>query len=186
MREDNFPHPVSDPAGAGLPEYADEDSTADDDVPSAREADGPSPAALPLGRGDSPLAVEDFGITAEERRQGEPLTGRLAREEPDVAPVEPVPSAERGADPEPEENEWFPVDPPEATDDGPVDPQLESPVSMYERIGDDPVTGGTVGRLVQPDQGAGLDTEKDEVGIDAGAAGGGPSAEEAALREIRP
>ena len=29
MRRDDFPNPVSDPAAAGLPEYADDDSSAD-------------------------------------------------------------------------------------------------------------------------------------------------------------
>ena len=33
---------------------------------------------------DYPLAVEDFGTTPAEQREGESLDGRLAREEPDV------------------------------------------------------------------------------------------------------
>ena len=33
---------------------------------------------------DTALAVEDFGTTSEEMHGGEPLTGRLDREEPDV------------------------------------------------------------------------------------------------------
>ena len=43
---------------------------------------------------------------------------------------------------------------------------------------------GTVGRIVEPDQGVGEDTEADAVAYDAGAAGGGATAEEAALHEI--
>ncbi|HWA67026.1 MAG TPA: DUF5709 domain-containing protein [Mycobacteriales bacterium] len=35
--------------------------------------------------GDAPIAAEDFGMTAEEERAGEPLDGRLARELPDVS-----------------------------------------------------------------------------------------------------
>jgi Family of unknown function (DUF5709) len=34
--------------------------------------------------GDEPVAVDDFGTTAAEQREGEPLDLRLAREEPDV------------------------------------------------------------------------------------------------------
>jgi hypothetical protein len=34
--------------------------------------------------GERPVASVDFGITAEEMRSGEPLGGRLAREEPEV------------------------------------------------------------------------------------------------------
>ena len=33
---------------------------------------------------DTALAVDDFGTTAEEMHEGEPLDGRLAREVPDV------------------------------------------------------------------------------------------------------
>ncbi len=33
---------------------------------------------------DTALAVDDFGTTAQEEHDGEPLDGRLAREEPDV------------------------------------------------------------------------------------------------------
>jgi hypothetical protein len=38
--------------------------------------------ALPA---EQPAATVDFGVTVEEMRDGEPLAGRLAREEPDVA-----------------------------------------------------------------------------------------------------
>jgi hypothetical protein len=133
MRRDDFPTPVSDPAAAGLPEYADDDSTADERVPSVREADGPDPAPLPPDREDGPLALDEYGTTAEEQRRGEPLEGRIAREEPEVSYA---------------------------------------------------VSGGQVGRLVQPDQGAHEDTEADEVAVDAGPSGGGASAEEAAMHEI--
>ncbi|MDQ1713265.1 MAG: hypothetical protein QOE45_2715 [Frankiaceae bacterium] len=34
---------------------------------------------------DRPVAVDDFGTTAEEQREGESLDGRLAREQPDPA-----------------------------------------------------------------------------------------------------
>ena len=34
--------------------------------------------------GDEPTAVDDFGTTAAEQQEGEPLDGRLSREEPDL------------------------------------------------------------------------------------------------------
>jgi len=40
MRQDNYPHPVSEPAAAGLPDYAADDSTTCDDVRLGRETDG--------------------------------------------------------------------------------------------------------------------------------------------------
>jgi hypothetical protein len=46
-----------------------------------------------------------------------------------------------------------------------------------------PRTGG-VGRLVEPDEGARTDQEKDTVATDAGEAGGGLAAEEAAMHEL--
>ena len=88
----SYPRAVSDPAADGIPEYADDDSTAYDDVNTGREADGPNPAALPADREGGPLALDEFGTTAEEQRLGEPLEDRLAREEPDVT----VPAAGAG------------------------------------------------------------------------------------------
>jgi hypothetical protein len=191
MRRDDFPHPVSDPAASGLPEYADDDSDADLDVPSSREADGPDPAPLPPDREDGPLALDEFGTTAEEQRHGEPLEARLAREEPDVAAADPAGTADAsrdGADDLANANvphEWNEPDPYAGdADELPIDPEVGGPVSAYERVGPDAVTGGLVGRLVQPDQGGLEDTEPDEVAMDAGAAGGGASAEEAAMHEV--
>lgn len=67
-------------------------------TPSAAEAEGiPDPGLSGPGQlesgdtegtveppHDTALAVEDFGTTAAELRDGEPLDGRLAREEPDA------------------------------------------------------------------------------------------------------
>jgi hypothetical protein len=192
MRRDDFPNPVSDPAASGLPEYADDDSDADLDVRSPREADGPNPAPLPPDREDGPLALDEFGTTAEEQRQGEPLDARLAREEPDVAgadPADPADASRDGAASLATANvphEWNEPDPDAVdADELPINPDVDDPVSAYERIGPDPVTGGLVGRIVQPDQGIYEDTETDEVAMDAGASGGGASAEEAAMHEVR-
>jgi hypothetical protein len=188
MRRDDFPHPVSDPAASGLPEYADDDSSADLDAASPREVDGPDPAPLPPDREDGPLALDEFGTTAEEQRHGEPLDARLAREEPDVETAESAGASQDRADDLASANvphEWDEPDPDAGGgDDAPIDPDVDSPVSVYERVGPDPVTGGLVGRLVQPDQGIYEDTEADEVAVDAGPSGGGASAEEAAMHEV--
>jgi hypothetical protein len=98
MSTEHFAEPVTDPEADGLPGYADDDSFADPDRPSSREADGPAPAALPA---DRPLGTTEFGTTSEEQREGEPLEDRLRREEPDVTAeidpptvVDPVAEAE--------------------------------------------------------------------------------------------
>jgi hypothetical protein len=53
----------------------------------------------PTPPGERPAASVDFGTTAEEARSGEPLAGRLAREEPDVDELRGV----GAADPYPED-----------------------------------------------------------------------------------
>jgi hypothetical protein len=160
----DFPSPASDPEAEGLPDVADDDSTARDDVGTGREADGPDPAPLP---GDSPAAVDRFGVTAQEQRDGEPLDFKLGRETPE-RPIEQT-DAELAAD---------------VADPGPTsDP--DSPVSLYDRDDIDLGTssGTPVGRLVEPDEGHRSDEEADSVAQDAGSAGGGASAEELAMHE---
>ena len=188
MRDDDYPHPVGDPEADGLPETADDDSTAYDDVDSPRAADGPDPASLPGDR--EPLAVDRYGTTPEEARLGESLDLKLGREAPDPAFAEtgaradatPSPIAAESFDAEPADAETDVVDSDTSLDvSGTVEPRTDSPVSMYDTgIGGG---GGLVGRIVEPDEGAHEDTEADMVGYDAGAAGGGPSAEELAMHE---
>jgi len=174
--DDTYPKPVSDPAADGIPEYADDDSTAYDDVDSPRAADGPDPYPTPGDREDAPAALNEYGTTPAEQLRGEPMDQRLAREEPDVTPDA------LGGDLR--DNEDGPVDRGLLADQTAVDPALDSPVSMYDR--DEPGLGpdGPVGRLVAPDEGAHEDTETDEVAFDAGAAGGGASAEELAMHRV--
>src|SRR6266545_2070140 len=74
--DDSYPRPVSDPAAGGIPEYADDDSTAKDDVDSPREADGPDPYPLPLDRDDGAQAINEYGTTPDEQRRGEPAGHR--------------------------------------------------------------------------------------------------------------
>src|ERR1041384_7968453 len=80
MRDNDYPVEVSDPEASGLPDTADDDSTAYDQVESGRWADGPDPAAL---AGVGPGGSNRFGDTAEEQREGESLDRRLRQEEPD-------------------------------------------------------------------------------------------------------
>lgn len=122
----------------GIPDPGDDDASL---ASAADDAYGMEPPH------DTAVAVDDFGTTAQEEHDGEPLDGRLAREEPEV-----MDAADRDAD----ESEG-----------------ADAPFS--ER------SGQGVGRLVEPDQGAGTDSEPDLVAADAGTDLGGYSAEESAM-----
>src|SRR2546423_9566303 len=173
--DDTYPRRVSAPAADGIPEYADDDSTAYDDVDSPRTADGPEPYPLPGDRDDGPAAIDEYGTTPEEQRRGEPLDLRLSREEPDVTP-DALGSDIRDAETEDRPGPW--------EDETPVDPHLGSPVSMYDRAEPGLPPSEHVGRPAAPDEGTAEDTEKDEIAVDAGAAGGGASAEELAMHPV--
>ncbi|ASW56589.1 DUF5709 domain-containing protein [Plantactinospora sp. KBS50] len=189
MRDDDFPTPLSDPEADGLPDTADDDSSAYDDVATGRSADGPDPAPLPPDREDGTLELEHHGLTADEQLDGESLDYKLTREsaeravnDPLAGPVDPGIAAEADSE-EAAAQAQFDAD---VLDDGPTsDP--ESPVSLYDHgiLGGD---GTPVGRLVEQDQGGVTrgDTEPDSVAWDAGAAGGGGSAEERAVHETEP
>jgi Family of unknown function (DUF5709) len=178
MRDNDYPAEVTDPEASGLPDTADDDSTAYDQVDSPRWADGPDPAAL---AGVGPGGSNRYGDTAEEQRAGEPLDYRLRQEEPDVGAEDPIP---RATDPIDEtvgssEQRDFDADVwgPSPTSDP------DSPVSLYDDGQLDDEVPEPVGRLVEPDEGYGFDNEPDSVAYDAGAAGGGASAEELAMHE---
>jgi hypothetical protein len=96
---------------------------------------------------DVPIAAEDFGTTGREVAEGESLTGRVDREEPDVL----------------------------AAADLPADESADADTPFDERAGQG------VGRIVEPDAGAGPDTEKDLIADDVGTDLGGYSAEESAM-----
>ncbi|OKI68866.1 DUF5709 domain-containing protein [Micromonospora sp. CB01531] len=186
MRDDEYPTPVSDPEAEGLPDTADDDSTAKDDVLTGREADGPEPAQLPGDR--EPVAVDRYGTTAEEQLDGESLDYKLQREvyerpadDPLAGPVDPDIAAEADSD-EAAAQAQFDAD---VIDPGPTsDPH--SAVSIYDHGQLGAVADHQVGRLVEPDEGAHTDQETDNIGYDAGAAGGGATAEELAVHETRP
>ena len=179
MRDNDYPAEVSDPEASGLPDTADDDSTAYDEVNSPRWADGADPAAL---AGVGPGGSNRFGDTAEEQRQGETLEQRLRQEEPDFGAesrAAPLDAGEETVDTSEQRN--FDRDVWEASPTS--DPN--SAVSLYDDGQLDEDSPRSVGRLVAPDEGAGRDEEPDSVAYDAGAAGGGASAEELAMHETR-
>jgi hypothetical protein len=182
MRNDDYPTPVSDPEADGLPDVADDDSTAHDDVLTGRQADGAHPAELP---GDNPVAVDRYGNTAQEQADGEALDYKLGRERPETPAIE-VPAAIDPLIADEADGEAAAAQAQFDSDvmsDGPTsDPN--SPVSLYDhgQLGEVPGQED-VGRLVEPDQGIGGDQDAESIAFDAGAAGGGASAEELAVRE---
>ncbi|SCL39684.1 hypothetical protein GA0070624_6652 [Micromonospora rhizosphaerae] len=186
MRDDEYPTPVSDPEAEGLPHTADDDSSANDEILTGREADGPEPAQLPSDR--TPVAVDRFGTTAEEQRDGESLDYKLQREvyerpadDPLAGTVDPGIAAEADSE-EAAAQAQLDAD---VMNPGPTsDPR--SSVSLYDhgRLG--AVADHEVGRLVEPDEGAHTDQETDSIGYDAGSAGGGATAEELAIHETNP
>jgi len=180
MTSSDQPRHYPSPEDEGIPDYADDTSTAFDEADRPRFND--SPQVFPA---DRPQALDEFGLTAEEQRRGEPLARRLAREEPDVG------------------DEWSPggghltdeADPASSEEEIAQDSEVlgtepePSPDPAARRLGagydDDSLPEyGEVGRLLEPDEGAGPDEEKDVLAQDEGEAGGGLSAEEAALHEL--
>jgi hypothetical protein len=117
-----------------------------------------------LDEGFSPrerdVRVGRYGLTADEEVERETIDQRLLQEEPDL------PAGSGGADGAGEGD--YPADEP---DDG--------------ELLDDEVGYARAGRLVEPDQGAGEDTEKSAVATDVGIDGGAASAEEAAVHVVR-
>lgn len=169
-----------------------------DGTPGQQQAVDPQQAPLP---GDHPVAVDEYGTTAEEQAGGERLDGRVAREQP-----EPEPVFGTGAGPGGEDDAPVAGDAPAPGTVGPgedrvtadsglgvgadlntefqpgddVDP--DSPAQPEEpsgRVWEEPRQAG---RLVSPNQGIGPDSEPDEVASEAGPDAGGYSAEESAVR----
>lgn len=99
--------PGASPETAGVPEYA------DDETPGKGRTDDPQRQPMPV---DQPIGAEEYGLTAAEARHGEPLDGRLAREEPDVGAEGPpgtMPERAIREAPPPGEPEDPDTDPPE-------------------------------------------------------------------------
>ncbi|MBM9459708.1 hypothetical protein JK386_07315 [Nocardioides sp. zg-536] len=130
----------------------------DEDQPGAGEGLGDSDVEDELDRGYSPperySAAQGYGNTPWEEAHPRPLEDRLKEEEP-----EPDPLAEA-----------------EAVDDDGLTHEADLPGT---EVGDQ-----RAGRLVDPDEGLGADTEKDLVAGDVGIDGAAASAEEAAMHVI--
>jgi hypothetical protein len=173
---------ISDPAADGLPETADDDSYADAAHEAGRDPSGDG-EPLPPDREDGPLALDDYGTTAAERRRGEPLDLRLARELPDHGRAREDPSPGLAEDLDPDQVAQLEEDTRLLAEADPVDPHLGSPVSMYDR----PVSGipfaTDVGRLVRPGGGY-ASRDADEFAYDVGKSAGGFGSEELAMHEI--
>jgi hypothetical protein len=179
MRDNDYPAEVSDPEASGLPETADDDSNAYDSVESSRWADGPDPAAL---AGTGPGGSNRYGDTAEEALEGESLDYHLRQEEPDVGAEDPIPPNRDPYDQTVDSSEQRDFDADVWGQSPTSDPH--SQVSLYDDGQLDYDDPEPVGRLVAPDEGYGFDDETDSVAYDAGAAGGGASAEELAMHEV--
>jgi len=127
----------------------------DDDVDGTVYDTGYSPPERPLG-------MTRFGTTNAEEEQGESLDQRLAQEVPDpnlASDLEASPSDEN-------------VD---SVDNN----RIEDEDLRFSEVGED-----RAGRLVDPDEGFGEDSEKDLLGTDVGIDEGAASAEEAAVHII--
>ncbi|WP_250027553.1 DUF5709 domain-containing protein [Paractinoplanes maris] len=178
MRDNDYPAEVSDPEASGLPDTADDDSTAYDQVESPRWADGPDPAAL---AGVGPGGSNRFGDTAAEQHAGEGLDRRLRQEEPDFGAEDQIPVRHDPIDETVDSSEQRNFDADVWGESPTSDPK--SQISLYDDGQLDDDNPETVGRLVATDEGYGFDNEGDSVAYDAGAAGGGASAEELAIHE---
>ncbi|WP_214110964.1 DUF5709 domain-containing protein [Acrocarpospora catenulata] len=135
-------------------------------TPERKWAVDPEEEPLP---GDRPMAIDDFGTTAEEQYEGEPMAGRLAREVPEEQPMfgpDDNPAHSQEDEDAGDEDTDALVD--SFTED--LDPEEPPKHDSY-----------AVGRLVSPDEGAHSVVEPDEVARDIGPDAGGYSAEEAAM-----
>jgi hypothetical protein len=163
------------PEAEGIPDPAADTSTAYDEADRPRFDDSPPP--LPA---DRPQALEEFGLTGTEARQGEPLDDRLAREEPELG----VDDAAAPTDPVIRDEAVTEAMAAQASMDAEVLDQGSAPASGPVSSYDLPESGRQVGRLSEPDRQSLVDTESNLIARDEGEAGGGATAEEAAIHEV--
>ncbi|RFU40339.1 hypothetical protein DZF91_17670 [Actinomadura logoneensis] len=171
-------------------------------TPGQQRAVDPQEASVPA---DRPLALDEFGTTAEEQREGETVKRRLEREEPEEQPEfgatgpRPMPGAEdTGADFGADEEEGgaegeregaitdegglgpgSDLDTGFEADDGADDTAAAQPEEPSGQVWEEPRPAG---RLVAPDEGAHPVDEPDETATEVGPDTGGFSAEESAMR----
>jgi hypothetical protein len=207
-------------ASEGLPEVADDDSYADGRHESRR--DPYENAALPTDREDGPLGLDEYGVSTGERERREPLSARLARERPDVGagldddadqddarlvqdedldsrPTEldgAVPArgtTARGGRPDPTAR--LAEDTRQLAEERPVDPNLGSQISVYDRplhgVGSPAALGEThhgdqpwVGAQVERPGSGYRSPEATEIAVDDGPSLGGLGGEEIAVHEM--
>ena len=162
-----------------------------DGSPEQERAVDPQEAPVPA---DHPVAVDDYGTTVDEEVQGEPLDGRLSREEPDEQPAFGADEPARRGAADPVETAGAAED--SVTADSGLGPGSDLNTGYQPGEGTGPDWPGQpeepsgqvwdetrpAGRLVAPDEGAHEDTEPDEVAQEAGPDRGGYSAEESAMR----
>jgi hypothetical protein len=156
----------------------DNDAVVDQDVVFGGDDGGDDALDRSWSPPEKPRELDAFGTTVAEQRQGETLDQRLAQEEPDpnmdvdlVAGEPPVRAGEGGAVPDDIDTGYGEVPDEEFSD--------------VDFIDDGEVGDERAGRLVDPDGGLGIDTEKDLIGEDVGIDGGAASAEEAAMHIVR-
>lgn len=180
MTSSDRPRPYPSPEDEGIPDYADDTSTAFDESERPRFND--SPQQFPA---DRPQALDEYGLTAAEQRQGESLDRRLDREEPDTGEEWAAGGGHltEEADPATSEEEVARDSAVLGTEPEPTaDQAARRAASEYDDRSLPEY--GDVGRLLEPDEGARPDQEKDVLARDEGEAGGGLSAEEAALHDL--
>lgn len=160
----------TDPESEGIPDVADDDSTAYDD-PRHHLFDD-SPPKLPT---DEPVGVDEYGVTGYEISHDEPLRARLVREERDFSDDEPETAAVPLIADEAISEEMLA----QAARD--ADIFGEEDASDYDL--DEPPPR-MVGRLVAPDEGGSFgDQEAESIAYDSGEREG-QSPEEAAMHEV--
>jgi hypothetical protein len=171
-------------ASDGMPEVADDDSYADAVHEAARDVDTARDYALPRDRDDGPLGLDEYGVTSAERTRGEPLTARLHRELPDVGVDDLTePNPRLAQDQDQDVVGQLAVDT-ETLAGEPIDPRLDSEVSLYDRTVPGIPDHHGVGELVRPGSGY-QSVEEDEVAYDLGGVSlGGLGGEEQAMHEM--
>lgn len=153
---------------AGLSEYDTESDHMVETPDSLRDGDPESP---PTDRGsdasDRPLGAEKFGTTHAEAEEGESLDQKLAEEVPDIGAHDPV--------------EDIVADDPSVFATDSADAEETDDVVLADAYGEGADVSEDAGRLVEPDEGAHTDVDKDMIASDVGRDGGDMSAEESAM-----
>ena len=165
-----------------------------DSTPQGKLAVDPQRAPVP---GDQPTAVDDFGTTAAEQEQGEPLDMRVDREVPEDQAMfggapEPVRQPAAATEEPPDRSEDLDavtedsglgvgsdLDTGYEAEPAPVRDWAAQPEEPSGRVWDEPRQAG---RLVAPVEGAHPDEEPGAIAGEVGPDSGGYTAEEAAMR----